>query len=40
VENAQNLKTLSYLTYGRARADVEAEIMKKYESMRKPATPL
>lgn len=30
-ENTESLKKLSYEKYGRARAEVEAEIMKKYE---------
>jgi hypothetical protein len=34
---AAQLKELSYLTYGRPRSEVEGEILKKYESMRKPA---
>jgi len=33
------LKELSYLTYGRDREEIEAEIMKKYASMKAPATP-
>lgn len=36
------LKELSSLTYGRNRAEIEAEVMAKYESMRsqKPAAPM
>ncbi len=30
-ENTEKLKQLSYLKFGRARAEVEAEIMKKYQ---------
>jgi len=30
------LKELSYLTFGRPRSEIDAEILQKYESMRKP----
>ena len=35
--NIDKLKELSYLKYGRERASVEADIMEKYQSIKKPA---
>ena len=32
-EIVENLKELSYLKYGRDRAEVEAEIMARYDTM-------
>lgn len=39
-ETALSLAQLSYVKYGRDRAEVEAEIMKKYEKPKPPAPPM
>jgi hypothetical protein len=36
-DQVENLKELSFMTYGRSRAEIEEMIIQKYESMKKPA---